>query len=33
METGAKVNVPLFLEEGDVIEINTETGEYVKRAE
>jgi elongation factor P len=33
LETGAKVNVPLFLEEGDVIEINTETGEYVKRAE
>jgi elongation factor P len=33
LETGAKVNVPLFLEEGDMIEINTETGEYVKRAE
>jgi len=33
LETGAKVNVPLFIEEGDVIEINTETGEYVKRVE
>ena len=33
LETGAKVNVPLFIEEGDEIEINTETGEYVKRAE
>jgi elongation factor P len=33
LETGAKVNVPLFIEEGDIIEINTETGEYVKRAE
>jgi len=33
LETGATVNVPLFIEEGDVIEINTETGEYVKRVE
>ena len=33
LESGAKVNVPLFIEEGDIIEINTETGEYVKRAE
>ncbi|MBC7074448.1 elongation factor P, partial [Candidatus Parcubacteria bacterium] len=33
VETGAKVNVPLFIEAGDVIEINTETGEYVKRVE
>lgn len=33
LETGAKVNVPLFMEEGDLIEINTETGEYVKRVE
>lgn len=31
LETGAKINVPLFIEEGDIIEINTETGEYVKR--
>ena len=31
IETGAKINVPLFIKEGDIIEINTETGEYVKR--
>ncbi|MDP3995783.1 MAG: elongation factor P [bacterium] len=33
LETGAQVNVPLFIEEGDVIEVNTEKGEYVKRVE
>jgi len=32
LESGAEVQVPLFIEEGDVIEINTELGEYVKRA-
>jgi len=31
LETGAKINVPLFVEEGDIIEINTETGEYTRR--
>ena len=31
LETGAKINVPLFIESGDMIEINTETGEYVRR--
>ncbi|MFH1841550.1 MAG: elongation factor P [Candidatus Nealsonbacteria bacterium] len=31
LETGAKIAVPLFIEENDVIEINTETGEYVCR--
>jgi len=31
LETGAKVNTPLFIETGDVIQINTETGEYVRR--
>ncbi|MEY4747601.1 MAG: hypothetical protein RLZZ416_650 [Candidatus Parcubacteria bacterium] len=31
LETGATLNVPLFVEEGDVIRINTETGEYVER--
>lgn len=31
LETGAKADVPLFVEEGDVVEINTETGEYVRR--
>lgn len=32
LETGAKVNVPLFINEGDIIRINTDTGEYVERA-
>ena len=32
VETGAVVRVPLFVEEGDVIKINTRTGEYVSRA-
>jgi len=31
LETGAQIQVPLFVEQGDTIEINTETGEYVKR--
>jgi elongation factor P len=33
VETGAVVNTPLFIEVGDTIEINTETGEYVRRIE
>lgn len=33
LETGAKINVPLFVEEGDIIEINTQTGEYARRIE
>lgn len=33
LETGAKINVPLFIEAGDIIELNTETGEYVRRIE
>lgn len=32
LETGAVINTPLFIEEGDVIRVNTETGEYVERA-
>lgn len=32
LETGASINVPMFINEGDVIMINTETGEYVERA-
>lgn len=32
MDTGAVINVPLFIEEGDMIRVNTETGEYVERA-
>src|SRR3989344_2740957 len=31
LETGAQINVPLFVNEGDVIVINTETGEYGSR--
>jgi len=31
LESGAEIQVPLFIEEGDTIEINTETGEYVRR--
>jgi len=33
LETGAQINVPLFVKQGDIIEINTETEEYVKRIE
>lgn len=29
--TGAKVNVPLFINPGDTIRINTDTGEYTER--
>ncbi len=31
LETGAELNVPLFVKEGDIIRINTDTGEYVER--
>lgn len=31
LEGGAKINVPMFINEGDVIRINTDTGEYVER--
>ncbi len=31
VETGATVNVPLFINEGDVIKIDTRTGEYIER--
>ena len=31
LETGAVVRVPLFLEEGTVIRVDTRTGEYVSR--
>ena len=33
LETGAELNVPLFIKTGDVVEINTEKGEYVRRVE
>ena len=31
VETGAQVSVPLFVEEGNVIKIDTRTGEYLSR--
>lgn len=31
LESGAEIQVPLFVQEGDTIEINTETGQYVRR--
>lgn len=31
LETGASVNVPLFINEGDVLKIDTRTGGYVER--
>lgn len=33
LETGGKVNVPLFINEGDIVRVNTQTGEYVERVE
>jgi len=32
LETGAEVRVPLFINEGDMIRIDTRTGEYMERA-
>jgi elongation factor P len=32
LDTGATVNAPLFVETGDKIVVNTESGEYVERA-
>jgi len=31
LETGAKINAPLFIKSGDIVEINTETNQYVRR--
>ena len=31
LETGAEILAPLFIDKGDIIEINTEKGEYVRR--
>jgi elongation factor P len=33
VETGATVMVPMFINEGDVISINTETGDYSERVD
>nr|WP_316625893.1 elongation factor P [uncultured Ruminococcus sp.] len=32
LETGAEIKVPLFIDEGEVIQIDTRTGEYMGRA-
>jgi elongation factor P len=33
LETGVTVNVPLFVNEGDILRINTELGTYVERVD
>ncbi|OGM93174.1 hypothetical protein A2372_02090 [Candidatus Wolfebacteria bacterium RIFOXYB1_FULL_54_12] len=33
LESGAKVNVPMFINENDIIRVNTQTGEYAERVE
>lgn len=33
IETGAIINVPLFINQDDIVRINTETGEYTERVE
>ena len=32
VETGAQINVPLFINQGDVVKVDTRTGEYLGRA-
>ncbi|MEM7735398.1 MAG: elongation factor P [Deinococcota bacterium] len=32
LETGATVNVPLFIEQGEVVRVDTRTGDYLGRA-
>ncbi len=32
LETGLQVRVPLFIKEGEVVRVNTQTGEFVSRA-
>jgi len=33
IETGTMINAPLFIKAGDIIRVNTETGDYVERVE
>jgi len=33
LETGTKLTVPMFINEGDIVRVNTQTGEYVERVE
>jgi elongation factor P len=32
LETGAVIQVPLFIQEGDIVKVDTRTGEYLERA-
>lgn len=32
LETGAEIKVPLFIDEGEMIRVDTRTGEYIERA-
>lgn len=31
LETGAVINAPIFITEGEIVRVNTETGEYIER--
>ena len=31
LETGAEIRVPIFINEGDMIRVDTRTGEYMER--
>lgn len=33
LETGVTINAPLFINEGDIVRINTELGQYVERVD
>ena len=33
LENGLEIYVPMFINEGDIVRVNTETGEYVERIE
>jgi len=33
LETGATINVPMFINEGDIIRVNTDTADYSERVE
>ena len=33
LETGAQIQAPLFINEGDIVRVNTQTGEYDERIE
>lgn len=33
LETGAKITAPFFVGEGDIVRVNTQTGEYAERVE